>query len=205
MTFYPLYSAINADFRPSKILDRAGAALSAAQYQRIKRICFRDVDATTNVGDRLMKNLKLVAYTPLSLALVSSIVPSGIKTNHADSPLHRRMEALGARMPRNVKAYLPILGLPSIPSSAAGLLWTVLRSRQAQIELAGSLGNEENGSKWAFGWVAAVTLLAPVMFEWWNAFVLHWRGPDRGWVETVSMNGKDNVTSPRHSRGHMPF
>ena len=192
LAFYPFYSSMNAAFGPSRISAGENAALSLAQLHTIEDMCFEGLSPITKVEARLMTSFVILTYIPLSAILVGSILWSGIKSNHEGSAVHRKLERLRNRVPSKVKDYGAMTGLAAIPSLAAGHLWTVLRVRQAQKQLMGSLGGDDEDDSWTFGQVAAVTLFSPVLFECWNQFVSHRRRVGEGRAEK---EGQDPVAS----------
>lgn len=184
LAFYPFFSAMNVAFGPNKISSRKNAALSPEQLQAIYTMCFDGLSPITAAEADVMISFIMLTYIPLSLILVSAILVSGIKSNHPDSAVHRRIVGLRARIPDRLKRYGVPFALGGIALLASGLFWAVFRARQAQRQLSQSVGAEDAGDNWTFGQVTAVTLFAPVMFACWDGFVSYRKLGGQMLVET---------------------
>ena len=169
LAFYPFFSEMNSAFAPSKISNKPGASITPAQFNVVRSLCFSHAKPITGTEERVMTAFVILAYIPLSLFVVGSIIYSGVEKNHAGSALHRRLHSVREQMSPTVVSKMAIAGLCATPLLACGLLWSIWRVRHAQEQLTASIGGADADPSWTFGQIVAVTIFAPVLVQLWNS------------------------------------
>ena len=172
LALYPFFSKLNATFGESKIQKHqssGNATLTMDQWNIIENICLGAIEPITTDEDNWMTAYVILAYLPLSEFVLGRVFWLGVEKNHYGSTIHRRLMLCSKKVPNVVVTIMPFITFSCIPAIVSGLLWSIIRTQQAQAALNESLGGIDWDNYWSFGQIVAVATFAPIFIECWNS------------------------------------
>ena len=170
LSIYPFFSKMIGYFGPSLIGNGPGNAISDKDWDTIEKSCTQNVKEITQSETTAMAVFGVTGSLTVSIATITKIIWLGAQRQHGNSKfvasLRKRQFLKSSWVPITIFIVIPILGISQ--------LWTILRVRQFQMEIARNAGNTDADGQWTFGQVAAVTVFVPVAVEAW--FSWHYGG-----------------------------
>ncbi|KAL6713684.1 hypothetical protein ACLMJK_009149 [Lecanora helva] len=177
---YPFLSRMMETFGPSKV-GGDNHVISTNDWDIIVATCTRNVSTISDREETAMKIFSVAGSIPVCVLAIGKIVWLAMIRQHEESRLVHYVEARLIEKAA-IQSQLTVALLVSIPIIAVSQLWTILRLRTFQKQIAQASGNEDLDSQWTFGQIASVTVFVPVAVECW--FSWHYRDDSKpsGWA-----------------------
>lgn len=160
LSVYPFLSRMITTFGPNVV----SISTKLHDWEILQTMCIGDVRQIMN-GETLAINLfGVMGSLFVSLCALIKLVVHALQRQHPQSTLLKvvrqrcfKLETQGFPLSSALFLILPLIGITQI--------WTVLRLRQFQQQVATASENLDVDGQWTFGQVAATTIFVPVLIE----------------------------------------
>lgn len=161
LSMYPFYSKMVGYFGPSLIGNGPHKVISDDDWNLIEAVCTANVKDISSQELVAMQFFGLAGSLFVCICALLKIIWLGMQRQHDDSRLVHRIRKYRV----GVGPKISILFLTLLPIFAISQIWTILRLRRFQADIAKDTENLNSDNEWAFGQIAAVTVFAPVLVE----------------------------------------
>jgi hypothetical protein len=170
LSFWPFYSSVYTLAGPSKIGSEPNSAITPGQFQEIQNMCLSGIHDISPAEIAAMAAFEIFGYLFFSLLVLGRIIWLGVAKHHQQlRPYLAARQWLASKTGQRSVLVINVVCMALIPMTACGLLWTVFRTRQLQMDMATKVGGVDTDGQWTFGQIIAVTVFVPVVLELWNA------------------------------------
>lgn len=172
LSLYPFLSRMIQTYGPSKIGEGGGTVISTSDYTIIWQLCNEGVIPVTSRETQAINASGIMSWAVISMFAIAAMVGLGVKRNHPDSRLRRRIDRaflLPVRDHTGRRRTTPtaLVAIFVVPILSILQIWAYFRLQRYQEDMSNSTKSGNSDLEWGFGQIVAVTVFVPILVETW--------------------------------------